>query len=171
MERNTSKIVRSVNSSKYNFTPISNHLIQNVSITLEARGLICFILSLPENWVIYKGQVQKALKMGDIKFDRIWKECNTAGYISVKKQRLPNGRFVYHYSVTDSISTIENTTGGKPTFGEPTSIEKKEEEKIYKENKDQEINTRSLGSDQISFSDIFNQNISKEDVLNYINNQ
>lgn len=171
MERNTSKIVRSVNSSKYNFTPISNQLIQNVSITLEARGLICFILSLPENWVIYKQQVQKFLKMGDIKFDRVWKECVTAGYISVKKQRLSNGRFIYHYSVSDVLSTNENTTGGKPTFGEPTSIEKKEEEKIYKENKDQEINNRSLGSDQISFADIFNSDITSEDVLNYINNK
>lgn len=170
MERNTSKIVRSVNASKYNFTPISNQLIQNVSITLEARGLICFILSLPENWVIYKQQVQRALKMGDIKFDRVWKECITAGYISVRKQRLANGRFIYHYSITDSISTNENTTGGKPTFGEPTSIEKKEEEKIDQQNKDQEINSRSQGIDQISFANIFNQNTTSEDVLNFINN-
>jgi hypothetical protein len=170
VQQNTSKIIRSVNASKYNFTPISNNLIQNTNISLEARGLVSFIISLPEYWIIYKGQVQKALKMGDLKFDRIWKECVEAGYISVKKQRLSNGRWKYDYTITDIASVSETTTGGKVRGGKPTSIIKKEKEKINKENNIQESNSNIPGNSVSSFADIFNPNISQEDILNYIRN-
>jgi len=169
-QQNTSKIIRSVSASKFNFTPISNDLIRNVNISLEARGLVSFILSLPEDWVIYKGQVQKALKMGDLKFDRIWKECIEAGYITVKKQRLSNGRWKYDYTITDNISVSEETTGGKVRGGKPTSIIKKEKEKKDQEKNIQEKNSSLQGNSSRSFADIFNLNISQEDILNYINN-
>ena len=171
VQQNTSKIIRSVNASKFNFTPISNTLIQNTNISLEARGLVSFIISLPDNWIIYKGQVQKALKMGDLKFDRIWKECIEAGYITVKKQRLPNGRFLYDYTITDNVSVSENTTGGKLRGGKPTSIIKKEKEKKDQEKNIQEKNNSIPGNSVSSFADIFNSNTSTEDILNYINNK
>jgi hypothetical protein len=170
-QQNTSKIIRSVSSSKYNFTPISNNLIRNTNISLEAIGLVSFIISLPEDWVIYKGQVQRALKMGDLKFDRIWKECVGAGYISVKKQRLSNGRWKYDYTITDNVSVSENTTGGKVRGGKPTSIIKKEKEKKDKENNIQENNNSIPGNSVSLFADIFNSNTSTEDILNYINNK
>ena len=103
-QQNTTKIVRSVNTSKHNFTPISNELIQSTKLTLEARALVMFIISLPESWIIYKGQVQRALNMNTTKFNRVWKECVTAGYISVIKERIDRGRFNYHYIITDRLS-------------------------------------------------------------------
>jgi hypothetical protein len=168
-QQNTTKIVRSVNTSKHNFTPISNELIQNTELTLEARALVMFIISLPETWIIYKGQVQRALNMNTTKFNRVWKECITAGYIRVIKERVDRGRFNYHYIITDRLSDSGLTAGGFPIGGEPVAKEKKEEEKIYlKKNIQEKINSIP-GNSRSSFAEIFNSNTSTEDVLNYIN--
>jgi len=172
--QNTSKIIRSVNSSKFNFTPISNELLKSTKISLEAKGLLCFILSLPENWIIYKQQVQKSLDMARFKFDRIWKECADNGYILTHKFRDGDGKFSYYYEVTDVVSTIVGKTGiGKTDIGKPNTIIKKEEEKKEEEKKDsnsivansieaKKVNTNTL------FSELFysNPNIS---VIEYLN--
>ena len=169
-QQNTTKIIRSVNTSKHNFTPISNELIQNTKLTLEARALVMFIISLPENWIIYKGQVQRALNMNRVKFNRVWKECVDYGYIKVIKERAALGRFNYHYLITDRLSDGGLTAGRLSAGGEPVSKEKKEEEKIIlKKNIQEKINSIP-GNSVSSFADIFNSNISQEDVLNYLRN-
>jgi hypothetical protein len=169
-QQNTTKIVRSVNTSKHNFTPISNELIQNTKLTLEARALIMFIISLPESWVIYKSQVQRALNMNRVKFNRVWKECVDFGYIKVIKERADRGRFNYHYLITDRLTDGGLTACRLSACGEPVAKEKKEEEKIYQEKNIQEKNSSLPGNSTSSFADIFNSNISTQDILNYINN-
>jgi hypothetical protein len=170
VQQNTTKIIRSVNTSKHNFTPISNELIQNNKLTLEARALVMFIISLPESWIIYKCQVQKALNMNKTKFNRVWKECVIAGYIKVIKERAALGRFNYHYLITDRLTEGGLTAGGFSVGGESVSKEKKEEEKINKEKNIQEKISSIPGNSVTSFADIFNSNLSQEDILNYIRN-
>jgi hypothetical protein len=169
-QQNTTKIVRSVNTSKHNFTPISNELIQNTKLTLEARALIMFIISLPDTWVIYKQQVQRALNMNRVKFNRVWKECVDSGYIKVIKERAALGRFNYHYLITDRLTDGGFTACRLSAGGEHVAIEKKEEEKIYQEKNIQEKNSSLPGNSTSSFADIFNSNTSTQDILNYINN-
>lgn len=183
METNTTKIIRSVNASKHNFTPISNTLIQNKKLSLEAKGLIIYILSLPETWVIWKQQVQSALNMKRFQFDRIWKECVSEGYIKTKKFRTESGKFTYHYEVTDNVSVVDSTDvgktdGGFTDSGKADTIIKKEEEKINKE-KIQELNKHKLDQlDQLvankSITELFNSNpdlFTRENLLNYVSNK
>ena len=172
-QQNTTKIIRSVNSSKYNFTPISNSLIQNQTLSLEARGLVIFILSLPETWVIYKGQVQTALNMNKTKFNRVWKECIDAGYIQVIKERVDNGRFNYHYVITDSLSDGGFTAAGKSVAGEstggkPGSKEKTQGEKIDQEKNIQEKNSSLQVTAVSSFAETYKDNLSSENALKFI---
>ena len=35
---------------KSNYTVMSNHHLQDERLTLKAKGLLCYILSLPEDW-------------------------------------------------------------------------------------------------------------------------
>jgi hypothetical protein len=163
---NTTKIIRSRNSAKYNFTPLSNTLLQNPKVSLEVKGLISFILSLPEDWIIYKGQVQRALEMGDTKFDRIWKEAVSAGFIVVTKER-DKGKFIYHYEISD----CELTAGGKSTYGKPTTIQKTQGEKIDQQKNIIKTRSNNQVSTSKSFVEIFNNNISSENALKYINNE
>lgn len=179
--QNTTKIIRSVNTSKNNFTPLSNQLIQNQNLSLEAKGLIAFIISLPETWIIYKCQVQLALKMNKSKFNRIWKEAVDFGYIKVIKERADKGRFNYHYIISDIVTADDLTAGGlsvggssvggKPVAKEKKEVENIQEEKIeYINNSTSSTSTDSTSAKQeLTFAEIFNSNISKQDILEYLN--
>lgn len=161
---NTTKIIRTHRFSKSKLTFIANSLLQNPKVSLEVKGLVSFILSLPEDWIIYKGQIQRALEMGDTKFDRIWKEAVEAGFIKTIKSR-EKGKFIYHYEVSDS----ELTAGGKPTSGKPTT-----KQSIQGQSVDQQRSIKqSVSNNQVdtskSFVEIFNNNFSSEDALKYIN--
>ncbi len=190
--QNTTKIIRSVNTSKHNFTPLSNQLIQNQNLSLEAKGLIAFIISLPETWIIYKYQIQLALKMNKSKFNRIWKEAVDFGYIKVIKKRVDKGRFNYHYIISDVLTEVGLTAGGLSVGGlsvggESVSKEKKElknineenineeninEENINEENINEEKNSSSIDNasviKELTFAEIFNSKISEEDILKYL---
>ena len=42
---------RSVKNKTKNFTIIDNSILQDKNLSLKARGLLCFMLHLPETWV------------------------------------------------------------------------------------------------------------------------
>jgi hypothetical protein len=93
----------------------------------------------------------------------------------MRKERVSNGRFNYHYIISDVLTGVGLTAGGFSVGGlseggKPVAIEKKEEEKIYKEKNIQENINSIPGNSSRSFADIFNNNLSTEDVLKYINN-
>jgi hypothetical protein len=163
---NTTKIIRTHRFSKSKLTFISNSLLQNPKVSLEVKGLVSFILSLPEDWIIYKGQVQRALEMGDTKFDRIWKEAIDAGFIKVNKSR-DKGKFIYHYEVSDS----ELTAGGKPTYGKPTTKQSIQVQSVDQQRSTKQSVSNYQESTSKSFAEIFNNNFSSENALKYINNE
>lgn len=165
-KQNSSKIIRSVNVTKNNFTPISNELLQNTKLSLEAKGLISFLVSLPNDWIIYKGQVQRALDMGDTKFDRVWKECVDAGYICVSKARTSEGRFIYDYTISDNrITTVGKSTYGKPTTIQKTEEENKEEQKKYKQKSSSSTEAAVQTPAEILYEKFYRNEITKEELL------
>lgn len=176
-QTNSSKIIRSFNSSKHNFTPISNHLLKDKRISLEAKGLISFILSLPEDWVIYKGWVQRELGLGRYQFDRIWKECTDIGYIKTNKWKNPDGKFQYYHEITDNLavvglSDVGLSDSGLADDGKPNTKQKKEEQIKDKQKKDILNKEVSTISSRENFADIFYSNpsgISREFLENYVN--
>lgn len=90
------QIIRSPKRGAVRYTPISNSVLQNSELSFEARGLLCYILSLPEDWVIVKSNIQSNhKKTGKDKFDRIWKELSDKKYIFSEKVRDPiSGKFL-----------------------------------------------------------------------------
>jgi hypothetical protein len=160
---NTTQIIRSAKSSKYNFTPISNELFRNESISLDTVGLVCYLVHLPENWIIYKEQVQKTMSkrgIGTDKFNRIWKEAKDNGYIIQKKFRTDKGTYDYQYVISDIVlsthglsthgsSTHGLSTGGSSTVGKPTSIIKNNKQKNIKEKNNKKSNNQVLSTKQV----------------------
>lgn len=47
---------------KNKFTSVSNKLAQNNALSLKARGLMLYFLSLPDDWLIYVDQLSKVMK-------------------------------------------------------------------------------------------------------------
>tara|TARA_B100000989_G_scaffold82892_1_gene59279 strand:- start:3994 stop:4785 length:792 start_codon:yes stop_codon:yes gene_type:complete len=85
-----------ITKGKFNnkFTTIPNSLIQNTDLTLEARGLLIFLLSKPSDW---KVNVKNLSQDNDIGRDKCYKIINAlidSGYI-VRNEEKIKGRYNY----------------------------------------------------------------------------
>lgn len=78
-----------------NYIIISNQTAQDESISWAARGLLTYLLSLPDDWNIYiKDLVKRSPKCGKDKLRTILCELESAGYLVKEKQsHSENGQF------------------------------------------------------------------------------
>jgi hypothetical protein len=65
------------------YLPVSNQILQSKVLTLEASGLLCYLLSLPIEFRIIKKNIRKLLKgrVSDGRFDSAWSKLVELGYI------------------------------------------------------------------------------------------
>lgn len=82
-------ILKHLNHTKDHFTTIPNLFLQNPDITYEAKGLLCELLSRPDNWIIRKNQLIRG-KCGDTKISRIIKELTELGHLYCVSIRTDN---------------------------------------------------------------------------------
>jgi hypothetical protein len=120
---NTGQIVKSRTTER--FTTLPNDLIKSKALTLDEKGLLSYLLSLPADWVLYKQNLYSSLpdKKGSI--DRAFKNLQKKNYIeSVKVNDKQTGRFIGWNHVVYDLPTrhTENPTYGKPDFGESAPI-------------------------------------------------
>lgn len=79
--KNTGQILRNKNTGKSRYTPISNDILQSVILTPEEKSILVHLLSLPEDWIVYKTHIWKKMNMGRDKFNKHWKTLVEKGYI------------------------------------------------------------------------------------------
>lgn len=79
--KNTGQILRSRKNGKSRYTPISNDILQSKTMTPEEKSILVHLLSLPEDWVVYKGEIWREMNMGRERFNRSWKGLVDKGYI------------------------------------------------------------------------------------------
>ena len=77
---------------KTNFTKIDNG-IRGSGLSLAAIGLHTVLQTLPQGWRIDCDHIMRETHTGERPFWRHWKELKRAGFIVVRRPRLPNGRF------------------------------------------------------------------------------
>ena len=83
--KNTGQIVRSKKNGKSKYTPISNDILQSKTLTAEQKSILVHLLSLPEDWVVYKTEIWKEMNIGRDRFNKSWTGLVELGYIvSVK---------------------------------------------------------------------------------------
>lgn len=116
-------IIKSKHAS--NFTVIPNEVFKQ-GLSIEAVGLLTYLLSLPHDWVIYKTHLHKTLSCGRDKTDRIFKELQDAGYILSVEHRNELGKIHYEHVVYDMPYNGEPVTGNpltdKPYTGNPSTV-------------------------------------------------
>lgn len=146
---NKTKIIRSVDSTPNHFTPLSNKLLQDMRLSLDTRGLLAFIISLPADWIIYKENIQKQLGFGRKRMDRIWSEAKRYGYLQSKKFREPNGTWNYEYTISDvPLSTVPLSNDGLSNDGKGYTKQSNHLENKEIQNKDIENSTNSIATKQ-----------------------
>ena len=85
---------RTRSTLKDRFLIVQNDILQNKNLSFEAKGFLCYILSLPDDWIIYKSKIQKDYNIGRTKLDRVLKELKSEGYMAeIEMVRNDKGKF------------------------------------------------------------------------------
>ena len=82
-----------------NFTTINNEFIFNNNLSLKAKGLLCHILALPNDWTLYVEEVGKWHKDGKTSIYSAFKELTANGYMKREQIRKDNRFKGYDYVV------------------------------------------------------------------------
>lgn len=131
------KIIRK--DKKDNFTTIDNAYLQNKKLSFKAKGIMTYILSLPDDWVIYIDQLIKTSKDGEGSFRSGLDELIKAGYIKrypiiEKGQIVAWQTEVYEYLDENTSKKEQNQLLGKNPQEEKPNVEKQDLEKPNLEN-------------------------------------
>lgn len=90
-----------------NYTVMSNYHLQDRNLSYKAKGLLSFMLSLPEDWdYSMKGLV--AVSKENIKAIRtILNELKEHGYVEINQTRAENGYYKYEYIIREIPISME----------------------------------------------------------------
>ena len=101
-----------------NFFIASKAPMEDVRLSWKAKGLLAYLLTLPDNWKIYVEELSKHSKDGTSSTTTAIKELIENGYIKREKIRNSKGQFEgYIYRVYETIQ-IKETRAGKTENGE-----------------------------------------------------
>lgn len=64
-----------------NYTIVNNDILRRKDLSWKAKGILIYILSLPNDWVIYLEEVMKHSTDGRDSFRSGWKELEKVGYV------------------------------------------------------------------------------------------
>jgi hypothetical protein len=95
-----SKITRQ--KRKDNYTVVNNDILQNTDLSWSAKGMLVYLLHLPDNWQINVADLSNRSRNGRDGTAGIIKELMNEGYISRVKIKNEKSQFKgYDYTVTD----------------------------------------------------------------------
>ena len=77
-----------------NVTTINNEFIYNKSLSLKAKGMLCHLLALPNDWKLYVEEVEKWHKDGKSAIYSAFKELTENGYMKREQKRDKLGKII-----------------------------------------------------------------------------
>lgn len=110
------------------YTVMSNHHLRDKTLSYSARGLLSFLLSLPDSWDYSFNGLVAISKEGKDAIRSILNELKEAKYIIISQHRDEKGRFkanydVYEYPYDMALKMINYPTPDFPVSDIPTSEE------------------------------------------------
>lgn len=136
-------------------TILTNEFLQNENISLEAKGLLGYMLSLPNNWDFTIAGISAKTNTSEYKITKLLQELETNGY-HTKKHLYKNGRikdWIYYifaeprqdiidktFDITTFEQELENQdvekqeccfSSDKQTISNKLDIEKEQKQKEY----------------------------------------
>lgn len=123
---------------KTDFTVIDNNIFKNQKLTLKAKGMICTMLSLPDDWSFSEEGLTNLSNDSRTGIRNTLEELMKFGYLTRKQLKDKNGKF----------SNMEYTIYEEPLYQKPTT-EKPISEKIH----NKELNNKELNNKNITTTD------------------
>lgn len=110
-----------INFIRRGFTQVPNELINDASISRDARFLFVWLCSKPDNWKFYNDGVNVAMGCKDDSRRKYMKELADKGWISILQERAPGGSWGPNNITLNPFPTFtapENFRDGKNTDAE-----------------------------------------------------
>ena len=76
-----------------NYSVINNAIFEDVSLSWKAKGLFCYLLSLPNDWQIHAAELEHHASDGRDSLKAAIKELVAAGFLEVESRKDESGRF------------------------------------------------------------------------------
>ena len=157
-----------------NYTIMSNYHLRDKNLSLKAKGLLSFMLSLPDDWDYSLNGLCSICKEQETAIKSTLKELKRTGYLVIDKVRGDKGYFEYVYNIYEQLVEIEQEKNPEvenppmdiPPLENDTQINTKEQntkEQIDKDDKTILNNFNNLNSD---FYNPKNHNILTNELVN-----
>lgn len=88
-----------------NYTVMSNYHLRDKNLTYKAKGLLSFMLSLPEDWDYSINGLVSISKEGVKAIRNILQELQQNGYLVIEKKQNEFGQFEYEYLIYEMPDT------------------------------------------------------------------
>lgn len=107
-----------------NYTVMSNYHLRDKNISLKAKGMLSFMLSLPEDWDYSLAGLVSVLKENETSIKAILSELKDNNYLKIIKKQNDKGLFeyvynIYEYPYQENNEEIENTKKESPEADKP----------------------------------------------------
>ncbi len=115
---------RTPKDKNHSFTQISNSLINDKKLSLQALGLLTYLLSKPNHHYITTSELRHSHRNDDFSVKSIIKELISHGYLLRKQLRYPSGKFSsYYYHIFETpIKTTSQPQRGFPLVVKPSVV-------------------------------------------------
>lgn len=109
---------------EHNFVQVDTGYLRNPGLSAKAKGVLTYILSLPDDWILYKSELPRHFTDGKDSIRAALKELEANGYLTQEEKRDEKGRILHHnltvyevpihggFSATDKPQRV--TRSGKP---------------------------------------------------------
>ena len=143
------------------YTVIDNAVLQNVNISFEARGFLCYLLSLPNDWTFTVRGIVKQTGCSKSVILRLMDELKTAGYIKLERKQDKQGRFTqsswhiyetpceYHISQKRNTAKTEHGNNGTRCLRNTVFTEHGENGPIQSTNNNKVLNIQSTNTNKV----------------------
>lgn len=101
------------------YTVMNNACLQDPTMSLKAKGLYAYLMSLPEDWVLHQTELKRHFKDGRDSIRTAIYELIEKGYVTKEDTRNELGQIV---DCTYTVYETPNGVAEKPITENPTSV-------------------------------------------------
>jgi len=124
-----------------NYAVISNEPLNDDRLSWEAKGVLAYLLTKPNDWEVRNRDLERKGKVGAYKLSRILAELKQTGYLSRERRHLPDGTFEWVTTVFEKSTMTRLSVDGSPVDGSP--VDGKPRDIVITES----VNTESLSTE------------------------
>lgn len=123
-------MIRIEKNSKNPYTMINNHLLKDKNLSWKAKGILAYLLSLPDDWEVYESELVNHATDGIDSLRNGVAELIDNNYIHRTRNRNKQGHFKgYKYSIHEVPTKIKETKEDTRKAKEFSGVSEKEPKK------------------------------------------